>query len=138
MVDQSISPETLLRQAGLRRTPVRVALLHALRRAKEPLNATQLFRRTETINRVTVYRTLETLIDAGVVTKLDLGRGHALYELSSGHHHHHFSCQECHKITAVDVEGEKNLLLAIAKKYRVKIAQHAIELAGICADCKNK
>ena len=140
VLNHDISPEELLTQAGLRKTPNWIALLHALRRAKEPLNAEQLFARAEmsSINRTTVYRALERLVGAKVITRLDLGRGHALYELSAGHHHHHFSCQRCHKISAVDVVGEKSLLQAIAKKYHVDIRHHAIEMTGVCADCKKK
>ena len=133
------SPEDLLQQAGLRKTPVRIALLHALKRAKEPVSAAELCSRADisTINRVTVYRTLDALLAAGVVLRLEMGRGFALYELV-GHHHHHFCCQRCKKILAVDIQGEKELLRAIAKKYRVRIADHAIELTGLCSDCQSK
>ncbi len=137
-VTPAITPEITLRQVSLRVTAIRVGLLHALRRAKEPHSAAKLLQtgKLGQANETTIYRALETMTEAGIVRKLELGRGHALYELAGGMHHHHFSCERCHTITAVDIPTERSLLKTISSKYKVSIRDHAIELFGLCAKCR--
>lgn len=61
---------------GLRPTPARNAVFKVLQTLSAPLSAKQIFnavahkRVEESINRVTVYRVLEKMVEAGVVQKL--------------------------------------------------------------------
>ncbi len=56
------SPDQLLHEAGLRRTTVRVAVLEILEQSHQPLGAPQILELLpEGIDRVTLYRTLNTL-----------------------------------------------------------------------------
>ena len=63
---------TLLRSAGLRRTPARLAVLGAVERAGEPLTHARLAEHPAVagIDPVTLYRTLATLEDAGLVHRV--------------------------------------------------------------------
>lgn len=88
----------LLRGAGCRPTPQRLRVLRELGGGGH-LTAEEIFARVRpdvpTINPSTVYRTLETLEEAGLVRCTDLGAGRMHFELARGHRHHHAVCRSC-------------------------------------------
>ena len=58
----------------------------------------------DSVGLTTVYRTLQSLADAGEVDVLRTHDGEAVYRrCSTGDHHHHLVCRVCGK--AVEVEG---------------------------------
>ena len=68
------------------------------------------------IGLTTVYRTLELLVNMGVVVKFDVGDSKARYELAMGpkgiRHHHHLICTTCGRIIDYTdfIDEEKDLL----------------------------
>ncbi len=94
--------------AGLRLTLPRLAILEVLMKTAEHLSAEDIYlvlRRdypNEAIGLTTVYRTLEVLVQMGIVYKFDFGDGRARYELAEGphalRHHHHLVCTGCGRI----------------------------------------
>jgi len=66
---------SLLRGAGLRATPVRLEVMRLLDAARSPLNAQEIAERLpgKSADRVTVYRTLNSFVEAGLAHKLDPG-----------------------------------------------------------------
>jgi Fur family ferric uptake transcriptional regulator len=63
----------------------------------------ELRHRGEGIGLTTVYRTLQTLAEAGEIDVLRTTSGEALYRRCSAHHHHHLVCRQCGR--TVEVEG---------------------------------
>ncbi len=58
----------------------------------------------DSVGLTTVYRTLQSLADAGEVDVLRTSDGESVYRrCSTGEHHHHLVCRVCGK--AVEVEG---------------------------------
>ena len=97
------------------------------------------------IGMMTVYRTLDLLVEWGIVHKFDFSEGKARYELIEHPgglgHHHHLICQKCKKIiNYTDFIDEEVKLITklekrLAKKYNFKINNHIIEFYGVCDNC---
>ncbi|MGC2322179.1 MAG: transcriptional repressor, partial [Terriglobales bacterium] len=91
---------------GIRMTEQRRAILSVIETAKKHLDATQILRKAQRLNasvdRSTVYRTLELLKRHRMVDELDLlhmdGDGH-YYERKLARDHIHMACLRCGKIT---------------------------------------
>ncbi len=97
------------------------------------------------IGMMTVYRTLDLLVEWGTVHKFDFSEGKARYELIEHPeglgHHHHLICQKCKKIiNYTDFIDEEVKLITklekrLAKKHNFKINNHIIEFYGVCDNC---
>lgn len=82
-----------LRAAGLKATPGRKALLHSLEGARKPLSAHELAGKLS-LNVVSVYRALESLVAAGLVRQGSDGQTWR-FSYSRRPHHHHMICADC-------------------------------------------
>jgi Fur family ferric uptake transcriptional regulator len=91
--------------------------------------------RGEGIGLTTVYRTLQTLAEAGEIDMLRTPSGEAVYRRCSAHHHHHLVCRHCGR--TVEVEGPTVELWAekVADDHGFTDIDHTIEISGRCADC---
>ncbi len=98
------------------------------------------------IGLTTVYRTLELLVQMGVVSKLDFGDGRSRYEISerlkgTKQHHHHLICTNCKRIIDYSdfVNEELELLQKtekeLSEKFNFKITGHEIQFYGLCDKC---
>lgn len=133
--------KTLLRNAGYKATPKRLALLELLQKSKKPLSIQEITKglRGKKMDQVTAYRILDVLEKIGLVRKVDLQHGHADYELANDDHHH-IVCTRCGKIE--DFEGCE--LEALTKKIARKsksfpiIQRHSLEFFGVCRSCAHK
>jgi len=97
------------------------------------------------IGLATVYRTLELLVQLGLIFKFDFGDGKARYELIQGSkedHHHHLVCTRCKRIVNYtefiddEVELLKKTEKGLSKKYNFKINNHIIQFYGLCDKCR--
>ena len=95
----------------------------------------QLRRSGEGIGLTTVYRTLQTLADAGEIDVLRTATGEAVYRRCSAHHHHHLVCRDCGR--TVEVEGPTVELWAekVAGEHNFTNIDHTVEISGTCAAC---
>jgi Fur family ferric uptake transcriptional regulator len=132
--------QDLLSAKGIRATRQRRLVLEAL--AEEPNDATaqRLFEalraRGERIGLATVYRTLGLLSGRGVVDALMHHPGEVCYRLCGADHHHHLTCSECHQVVELgDCELEP-WLGRLAGAHGFAVTGHAVEVTGICADCR--
>src|SRR5207245_3047899 len=91
--------------------------------------------RGDSVGLTTVYRTLQSLADAGEVDVLRTSDGEAVYRRCSSGHHHHLVCRGCGK--AVEVEGPavEQCADAIAAEHGYVEVDHTIEIFGTCAEC---
>ena len=91
---------SLLKNIGLKITPARTAVLSILTNQKKPVSVAILVESLakKSINFSTVYRTLETLEQAGIIRKVLVSQKQSFYELVDIHDHHHLICTECEKV----------------------------------------
>jgi Fe2+ or Zn2+ uptake regulation protein len=92
---------TTLRQQGVRITSARRAVIAALVRTDGHVTAEDIATAVQLdnpeIHLSTVYRTLESLEELGVVDHVHLGHGSAVYHLAANRHQH-LVCENCKKV----------------------------------------
>lgn len=131
--------ELELKENGLKVTKARRVILECLKESANPLAAESLFLAMKEkdckTNLSTVYRTLESLEEAGLVTKLDLMEEKKMYEYSGIGHRHYLICLSCKKMIAIAHcplhEYEKKL----EKDTEFAITGHKLYLYGYCKEC---
>ena len=92
--------------------------------------------RGDSVGLTTVYRTLQSLADAGEVDVLRTTEGESVYRrCSTGDHHHHLVCRMCGK--AVEVEGPavETWAETIAAQHGFVNVAHTVEVFGTCMEC---
>jgi Fur family ferric uptake transcriptional regulator len=100
-------------------------LLHNLRRKKKRAS------------RATIYRTLDLLVDSGIVRKVDLGHGHSHYEHVLGRaHHEHMICIKCGKVIEFSDKRIERSLKKLCEKSGFKHTSHCFQVFGYCKDCR--
>jgi Fur family transcriptional regulator, ferric uptake regulator len=141
-----------LRNHGFKCTPGREMILEVLESTNEHLSPEEIFSKAQKscpeLGLTTVYRTLEMLINLGMVIKLDIGDGKSRYELSESvnqkKHHHHLVCNGCGKIIDYsdfmneEMEYLSKIEKALEKKHNFKINNHVIQFYGKCITCGKK
>ncbi|NUQ34715.1 MAG: transcriptional repressor [Planctomycetaceae bacterium] len=96
--------EETLREAGLRVTSGRVALMELLHGSHQPvaLDDIDLRRHPAVGDRATVFRNLHAFAEAGIVAMLRGMGKRDLYELVHDHRHAHITCTQCGKTACID------------------------------------
>jgi Fur family ferric uptake transcriptional regulator len=134
--------ENNLKHHNLRITQVRLDILHYFQSSKNALTHADLeIFFSKKFDRVTIYRTLTSFVENGLLHKIPDDSGVAKYALC--HHegtehthadnHVHFKCRKCEQIECLHtLEIPK---LHLPKKYKMDTANLLIE--GICAVCNN-
>jgi Fur family transcriptional regulator, ferric uptake regulator len=87
------------------------------------------------VNTSTVYRTLEILVDDGLLLRTDLGGDRAYYEPASDHLHHHVICERCGKVTHLHDDTLGNLAERVEKDSGYRMGEREISFFGICPSC---
>lgn len=131
---------TSIREAGLRATRPRVAVLAILRKQAAPMSHGEVFAQlaAEGWDRATVYRNLMDLTEMGLARRADVGDHVWRFEATSGDesydNHPHFVCTECSTIECLP-----DLKLQLPTRVhapRSVIDRHVeVQLRGLCDDC---
>lgn len=88
------------------------------------------------VGRATVFRTLDTLSELGVVERIDLPSGEHAYLACRPAHHHHVICSRCGRNRDIDDAGLRAVVRDIARRTGYRIDGHRLELFGLCPDCQ--
>lgn len=138
------SYKKLLSVANLEATPNRVDVLEVVGDNSFPLSATdiyQILKRRSSINRVTVYRILDLLVDQGVVERLSTGGRTFYYGLAPNENHRehpHFYCKECGQMDCLNPESLSVDTQSLWNTYPGRIDKVEIRVDGICKNCLKK
>jgi Fur family ferric uptake transcriptional regulator len=82
----------------------------------------------------TVYRTLDALEVHGVVVRVNLGAGGAVYHLSD-HAHHHLVCESCGAVFEVPDSVVRPVAADVDGRYGFELGGQLV-LSGRCASCR--
>lgn len=131
----------LLRDAGLKATSARAAVLRCLMEATAPLSHSEVCDRLDSLgyDRATLYRNLMDLTEAGLSNRTDLGDHLWRFELAGRDDHEenahpHFVCSECGEVSclpedAVAVVGSRGIPRSVRRM------QVEIQVRGVCNSC---
>jgi len=84
----------------------------------------------------TVYRTLQTLAEAGEVDTIQTAEGESVYRKCSGLHHHHLVCRECGHTVEVAGPAVERWADRTAVENGFTDVSHTLEIFGLCAECR--
>jgi Fe2+ or Zn2+ uptake regulation protein len=132
-----------LRARGGRITPQRELLLDLLAGADADIDADSLHQLASdadpNISLPTVYRTLNTLEDAEIITSQYVSREHErkVYHISDDKEDiFHFTCRQCGRVTAVQSVMIGQLKREISIKLGAEVSSVCMCAGGLCADCR--
>ncbi|MBZ0188924.1 MAG: transcriptional repressor [Candidatus Obscuribacterales bacterium] len=121
---KAVDIETALKSHGVKPTPQRAVIAEFLfstdchPTADEVLSAVA-DRLPVSLSRATVYNTLNTLVEAGVIKEVVTEPGRTRYDAKTTSHHH-FVDQKSGRIIDVEPEDLDKLDIKLGGKYRVK------------------
>jgi Fur family transcriptional regulator, ferric uptake regulator len=131
----------LVREKGGRVTTTRRAIIAALLDAPDHhVTAQTLAERVQAahpdIHASTVYRTLDTLTELGVVEHTHLGHGATVYHLTD-ERHQHLVCEECGAVVEVPLAAFDPLVTDLRATYGFEVHPEHVALVGRCRACSS-
>ena len=129
-----------LRRSGGRITSTRRATVETLlantdRHISAEEIVAEVRRRHSDVAESTIYRTLSTLEELGVITHMHLDHGPATFHLA-GHEHRHLVCRTCHGIIETPAEMYTELTTDIQRRYGFSVDSEHFALSGVCERCR--
>ena len=88
------------------------------------------------IGRATVFRSVEKLVDKGLLDRIEFADGTHHYRVCGGTHHHHLTCTQCHRVVEVDLCLPNEQLKALGNQNNFSIEGHSLSIFGRCENCQ--
>ncbi|WP_373519556.1 Fur family transcriptional regulator [Pricia sp.] len=125
----------LLSRKGLKRTPLRIALLGRFLETDHSLSYTDFDALTgNTADKSTIYRNLNRFEQVGLLHRIEDASGVAKYAYGdnrSQHHHLHFLCDSCHNTYCLNKTEEKSI--KVPEGFQPRSVN--ILINGTCPNC---
>ncbi|MCP3871583.1 MAG: transcriptional repressor [Desulfobacteraceae bacterium] len=134
----------LLKSVHLEPTEKRLRVLEVIGNNTFPLSASDIhdtLDRNQSINRVTVYRILDLLVDKKIVDRISTGGRAAYYGLGPNEHHQahpHFYCKSCGQMDCLNPGAMAVEMSNFKKTFPGRIDKLELRLDGICKNCLKK
>lgn len=135
----------ILKKFNLKVTPVRMTVLDVLVHSDVALSHADITDKIgdDSVDKVTLYRTLNTFNEKGLIHKVATEDRNWLYAIMlesnkipvSEHDHAHFICNLCEKIFCFPVSEHTQSGIASIKE-GFKVTEQEIRLHGICPACQ--
>lgn len=130
----------LLKTRNLRATELRVALLKIISNLGRAVSYREIQNSLIKFDRITLYRTLNSFIERGILHKIILEDNKNFYALCNlecttdkhQHQHIHFQCNQCKEVSCL--ESKEPIELGISNHL---VNEIAIMASGLCQDCYN-
>lgn len=89
------------------------------------------------VGTATIYRSLEVLLQSGLVRSHDFGEGFKRYEATAGGGQHgHLICGRCGGVTEFSTERFERILPIVADEHEFQYQRHRVEVHGLCRACR--
>ena len=123
----------VLRRAGLKYTPQRVAVLEEIVKGQGHRECEDIYlalkQKGSHVSRATVYRTMDILVVNNFARKMEIGDGRSRYESKvDSPHHDHLICTSCGNIVEFLDQDIEDLQEKIAKHYHFILKKHIHQL----------
>lgn len=131
--------QAVAKTAGIKLTHQRLEIFREVAQTHEHPDAETIFRavqqRVPTVSLDTVYRTLWTLHDLGLVTTLGPQRGAVRFDANL-EPHHHYVCERCGSIRDFESHELSALRMPDAVRRLGSVVGAHVEVRGICSPCQ--
>ncbi len=130
-----------LREHNLPVTAQRLAIAEVLLTSERHLSAEELAEevsaRGRSVGTATVYRTIDTLLESGLVIERDFGEGFRRFEPTRDvPNHEHLVCTQCGKVEEFRDERLERMTTIVAESRGFARQRHRLVIHGICRDCQ--
>lgn len=133
--------EEVCRQKGLPVTMQRRVILEAVLQRDDHPTADQIYEavqdRIPQLSRTTVYRTMDTLLELGVIRRVHLTGVTGRFD-GNIRRHHHLVCIHCSKIIDIDDESLDQLPVPKRKLQGFEVEDFSVQFSGTCSACQKK
>lgn len=129
-----------LRERGYRITPQRELIINAISPTSSHFTAEVIFdqvhQHTKAVNIATIYRTLDLLVEEGLISRSDFGQGQTVYATEDHGPHLHLVCRLCGQVTAADAAYAQPLADSLRQAHQFNLDLNHITVFGTCANCR--
>lgn len=132
------NPIEKLRSLDLKATSIRVELLSILSKNENAISYSKIQNSLGGFDRITLYRTINTFLDKGIIHKALEDDNDTFYALcghncsSQGHSHQHihFKCKNCEQVSCV--QAKQSVFVEISG---YSVEHFEVKASGICNSC---
>ena len=129
----------LLNSKNLKATQTRISLVNILSKASSAISYSSILKELKKIDRVTLYRTLQSLTENRIIHKAFQDNNDVYYAFSEtslnekkhDHNHAHFKCVECNTISCEDLLQPIELQLSNFNLHKI-----SVNIEGVCKVCQ--
>ncbi len=130
-----------LREHNLPVTAQRLAIAEALLTSDRHLSAEEVAQevsaRGRSVGTATVYRTIDTLVESGLLVERDFGEGFRRFEPARDvPNHEHLVCTQCGKVDEFRDERLERMTTIVAESRGFARQRHRLVIHGVCRDCQ--
>lgn len=131
----------MLRKKGFKVTPQRLAVYRALAESKEHPSAEMIYSQLKetfpTMSLATIYKTVDMLVELGLVQKLNVGEDSFRYDAWTDDHSH-IRCTVCGRVDDLTEIDSDAILDAANRNSDYQITGQQFYFYGICKDCQKE
>ena len=131
-----------LKEAGLRLTPQRLAVLKILAESKGHPSTEQVYEQVRkdfpTTSLATIYKTLTMLKSMGQVLELGFADSSSRYDGNKPYPHPHVICTRCGQIVDPEFDDMNHLARLMAQQTGYNITNHRLDFFGLCPACQSE
>jgi Fur family ferric uptake transcriptional regulator len=130
-----------MKDKGIDPTPNRMRIMEVVGNNPAPISAQDILttmRRSEGINRVTIYRILDLLVEKNLVERLASGGRSLVYALTPSENHPahpHFHCNSCGALQCMQPDSIGMDIHTMQRSFAGEISSVEIRINGICRNC---
>jgi Fur family transcriptional regulator, peroxide stress response regulator len=136
-MNSSLDFRTLCKRSGLTLTHQRQVIFDALASMHHP-TPDEVFeevrRAIPSISHATVYKTLHTFVEHGILRELSPHHGSLRVDWNT-HAHHHVICTRCKKVMDIEDGDVDPVHIRRQLPNGFKVERVAVEVQGVCAKC---
>lgn len=130
-----------LREHNLPVTAQRLAIAAVLLNSEHHLSAEDVAKevsaRGRPVGTATVYRTIDTLLESGLLVERDFGEGFRRFEPARDvPNHEHLVCTQCGKVEEFRDERLERMTTIVAESRGFARQRHRLVIHGVCRDCQ--
>jgi len=132
--------QSVFKAKGLKCTPQRIAVYKVIDESRTHMSIEKIHadvkRVLPNVGLATIYRTLDSLIELGLIEKVHLEDGCHNFTTAFSGHRHALVCKVCDQVVKYEdcpLEGIKE---TVSKKTGFKIDTHYLQLFGTCSECQ--
>ena len=131
-----------LNTPGVRITNQRASILAVIRRRHGHLDADEIYRQARKkqprLSLSTVYRTLQTFKNLGLIEELHFDEAHHHYEVKPSSEHHHLVCLGCGQVVEFQYPLARLVKRKVTEARDFEITGSEVRMTGYCPACRQK